>query len=206
MGKAVCTAESCARSQQAKGFCIKHYNRWRRTGNPNQARRMMPRGSTLHHRIEAQRTAGSPDSCWEWEGTIHHSGYGHMQVDGVQKSAHIWAYIDANGPIPEGQMVLHSCDNRRCVNPNHLRLGSHQDNMDDKVERDRCSRLMGELGPSRKITESDAVEIIQRYATESISSAALGRDYGISPSQVQFIVNGKRWPHLDRAKILEGTK
>jgi len=183
-----------------------HYNRWKRHGDPNKAHRMVKRGSSLAHRVESLRETAGEGECWEWQGTIHHSGYGHMQVDGVQKSAHIWAYIVANGPVPPGQMVLHSCDNRRCVNPNHLRLGSHQDNMDDKVERDRCARLLGELGPSRKITESEAVEIIQRYATESISSAALGKDYGISPSQVQNIVNGKRWPHLDRANILKGIK
>jgi hypothetical protein len=78
--------------------------------------------------------------------------------------------------------------------------------MDDKVERDRCARLLGELGPSRKITESQAIEIIQRYAVENIAAGKLGAEYGISASQAQFIVNGKRWPHLDRAAILAQTQ
>jgi len=206
MASSRCKATDCQLDSAAKGYCHLHYNRWKRHGDPNQAHRMVPRGSSLSSRIELLRKPGSANECWEWQGSIHHTGYGIMKFDGKHKYAHQWAYIEQHGEIPDGLQVLHSCDNRRCVNPNHLRAGTHQDNMDDKVERDRCARLLGELGPSRKITESEAVEIIQRYATESISSAALGKDYGISPSQVQNIVNGKRWPHLDRANILKGIK
>jgi hypothetical protein len=163
---------------------------------------MVKRGSPLIDRLRELAPAGDPKECWNWTGTIHYSGYGWLQYKGDQKGAHVWAYIEAYGPVPEGLMVLHSCDNRPCVNPGHLRAGTHDENMADKVERDRCARLLGELGPSRKITEAQAVEIIQRYAVEDISSGKLGAGYGISASQVQYIVNGKRWPHLDRITIL----
>lgn len=206
MGKKSCAIPECDRKYAAKGYCHFHYNRWKRHGDPLHAQRMVERYSSLGSRMESLARVTSESECWEWQGSIHHSGYGIMKFDGKHRYAHQWAYINIFGSIPDGLQVLHSCDNRKCVNPAHLRAGTHQDNMDDKVERDRCARLLGELGPSRKITESDAIEIIQRYATESISSAALGKDYGISPSQVQFIVNGKRWPHLDRANILKGIK
>ncbi|WP_257998182.1 hypothetical protein [Zhihengliuella halotolerans] len=75
--------------------------------------------------------------------------------------------------------------------------------MRDKVERGRVARNAGERGPN-KVTETQAVEIIRRYASQAVSSRALAVEYGISASQVQNIVSGKRWPHLDRSKPLEG--
>lgn len=78
-----------------------------------------------------------PDSwCWEWKGSLA-KGYGQFKVHGWTSRAHRVAYEIARGPIPDGMGVLHSCDNPRCVNPYHLRVGTHQDNMDDKRIRGR---------------------------------------------------------------------
>lgn len=131
---------------------------------------------------------------------MHRTGYGTMQVNGVEKGAHVWAFISAYGPVPDGLQVLHSCDNQPCVNPAHLRAGTHGDNMADKVERDRAARNLGESGPN-KITEVQALEIINRYNAGGVTHKGLGIEFGISPSQVGFIVTGKRWPHLPRQKV-----
>jgi hypothetical protein len=83
------------------------------------------------------RTSG----CWEWQQTIDASGYGRLTRAGRQGvKAHRVAWECANGPIPDGLWVLHRCDNRRCVNPEHLYVGDRADNMADMVERGRSTR------------------------------------------------------------------
>jgi hypothetical protein len=76
------------------------------------------------------------DRCWEWQGTLFPRGYGKVQINGKQHLAHRLAYQYATGKEPK-LSVLHSCDNPRCVNPNHLREGTSQDNTNDCISRNR---------------------------------------------------------------------
>ncbi|MFV2172293.1 HNH endonuclease signature motif containing protein [Actinomadura sp. LOL_016] len=78
------------------------------------------------------------DACWEWAGARDSDGYGVKTVDGRQWRVHRLVFMQATGEDPAEHMVLHSCDNPPCYRPSHLRLGTHADNMRDKVERDRC--------------------------------------------------------------------
>ena len=75
--------------------------------------------------------------CWEWIGTITNEGYGVFGVEGGFSSAHRFSWKIHYGDIPDGLLVLHKCDNRKCVNPEHLFLGTHQDNMRDKIAKGR---------------------------------------------------------------------
>lgn len=77
------------------------------------------------------------DGCWWWRGPLMPNGYGHLVADGIRYKAHRLSYQLAHGPIPSGLLVLHSCDNRGCVNPAHLRIGTQVDNMEDCVARGR---------------------------------------------------------------------
>jgi hypothetical protein len=83
--------------------------------------------------------------CWEWRASIYESGYGQFyygEIDSKERQgkAHKAAWLLLRGPVPEGMHVLHRCNNRKCCNPGHLYLGTHEDNMKDRDESGRTSR------------------------------------------------------------------
>ena len=86
-------------------------------------------------------TSGGDDACWLWKGQINHNGYGLFSIKGKKTIASRMAAIIALGPLPEGRIVCHHCDNPPCCNPNHLYFGTARDNMRDAIERaDRIER------------------------------------------------------------------
>jgi hypothetical protein len=79
-------------------------------------------------------------SCWEWMGRIERTGYGRLRFNSEMYSAHRAAWVLENGAIPDGIMVMHRCDNRKCVRPDHLFLGTHADNMKDMTDKGRQAK------------------------------------------------------------------
>lgn len=77
------------------------------------------------------------NECWEWQGSLNWKGYGSLSFEGRKMRAHRVAYQLAVGPIPDGLHILHSCDNRRCCNPTHLRAGTNKENVADALTRGR---------------------------------------------------------------------
>jgi hypothetical protein len=82
----------------------------------------------------------TPEECWEWQASKNCHGYGRFNLEGRAhgaRGAHVVAWMLTHGPVPDGLCVLHRCDNPGCVNPNHLFLGTHTDNMRDMVNKNR---------------------------------------------------------------------
>lgn len=130
--------------------------------------------------------------CWLWTGVVGNGGYGRMRWNGKLIETHRASYMLHDGEIPTGMYVLHSCDNRLCVNPSHLRLGTHADNMRDMVLRNRCRYQSGQSNPNAKLTE----EIVRAIKADQRVQSAISAAYGVSRSHVSYIKTGKLWGHL----------
>jgi hypothetical protein len=128
-------------------------------------------------------------TCWEWQGSCFSNGYGRTIVARKSVGAHRRAYELAVGEIPEGISVCHRCDNRRCVRPSHLFLGTPKDNLRDMVEKGRS--LSGERNPNAKLTATDAAEIRRRYAAGGITQRELAEEYGVVEGCVWNVIHNR---------------
>lgn len=105
--------------------------------------------------------------CWEWQASVNNIGYGFIRDEGKMRTAHRVSYEQHIGPIPPGKQVLHTCDNPRCINPDHLWVGTIKDNMQDKVKKGRCgARPKGikmPLGSCKHCGVIQPVNILAKY-------------------------------------------
>ena len=129
--------------------------------------------------------------CWEWQGGTSER-YGGFRVDGRKDRTHRVAYRMARGEIPAGQVVRHRCDNRLCVRPSHLVLGTHRENARDSWERGRVA--VGDRHGQAKLSYLKAGEIRARYA-EGESSGTLAREFGVAPSTICSLIQGRTWAY-----------
>lgn len=133
------------------------------------------------------------DDCWHWTGFIRPDGYGAMYFKYHYYYAHIVSYIIANGPYDETLKVLHKCDNRKCVNPDHLFLGTQADNVTDAVLKGRHQH--GETNWKAKLTEEIVLDIRAKFA-EGVTRYELAEEYNVSHHQICVIINRKQWKHI----------
>ena len=117
-----CTIDGCETKRYGRGWCEKHYTRWRRNGDPNVTQRYHNPADALAARTEMQ------GECLIWTGAIDAGGYGVARVAGKTRRAHQVSWELANGPTPEGKFLDHICWNRACVNLEHLRVVTRQQN------------------------------------------------------------------------------
>lgn len=128
--------------------------------------------------------------CWEWTASCIAFGYGHFLWDKKLHLSHRISWIIVNGTIPDDLFVLHKCDNPACVNPDHLFLGTKQDNSIDMFSKNRVSRK-GENNSRHKLTDIQVAEIRRRYAAGGIIQQELANEYGVNQMQISAIVNYK---------------
>jgi hypothetical protein len=135
------------------------------------------------------------EGCWNWTGGQNGNGYGLFKISLTRKNmtAHRMSYTLANGKIPDGQWVLHKCDNRVCVNPDHLFLGDAAANvadMDAKGRRKNSPQKHEQNGCA--VLDSDKVKVM-RLLHGKFSLGALSKIFGVGKSQVHRIVTNQQW-------------
>ena len=144
------------------------------------------------------RTTAGDGGCILWNLGRDAIGYGRTtHTPTGENKAHRISWQLARGLIPKGQRVLHRCDVRHCVNPDHLFLGTQADNVADMVAkgRNRSPGLPGTKNPQAKLTEN-IVREMRRLHGGGKSQHQLAREWGVSPMTVNRAVNGKCWSHV----------
>ena len=140
------------------------------------------------------------NKCWNWKGWINHAkgGYGQISHNNKILKAHRVSYELYYEKSLDNLHCLHKCDNPSCVNPLHLFAGTNLDNIQDKVNKNRCysGYQKGEHNGASKLKDKDAIEIRKLYNTKNYTTIKLGKMYGVSRSTISYIVNNKTFKHL----------
>jgi hypothetical protein len=145
----------------------------------------------LIENFKSKFIVGDENECWNWVAALDGKGYGQLRYHYKQYISSRLSWEVFKGPIPEGKLVLHKCDNRKCVNPNHLYVGTYSDNMGDRESRNRAPDA------GRPIRHShEYVENIRQLHKEGNSQMAISRLLHISQSFISQVVrNVKRVDH-----------
>ena len=134
-------------------------------------------------RILASNSDAGASGCLNWTGLKNWRGYGALRMDGKMVGAHRAAYALANGELPSGAHVIHSCDNRACINPAHLRAGTNQENIADKANKGRAGK---------KLT-AEAAKEIKNMLSQGYKQYKIATQFGIHQSCVSDIKRGVSW-------------
>tara|TARA_R110000868_G_scaffold94607_3_gene260955 strand:+ start:2439 stop:3164 length:726 start_codon:yes stop_codon:yes gene_type:complete len=136
---------------------------------------------------------GENFDCWRWLAGTYDGGYGKMRISkDKERGAHRISWEIHNGPIPDKMEVCHKCDNPGCVNPEHLFLGTHKENMEDRELKGRRTAPKGEKNGMSKLVLEQVIEI-KNQLKNGTSGADLARKYGVSKTQISWIKLGKSW-------------
>jgi hypothetical protein len=164
-------------------------------GNPN-----------ILDRIVAKSQPDINTGCWVWSGFTDRDGYGTIKVSGISRRAHRVAYEVWHGPIAENLVVRHRCDNASCVNPNHLLVGTHAENVQDM---DARGRRTIQLGPKNNGVKVSVDQVIAAF-TDRRATSVVARDLGMTRENVGMIRRRRSWrsvtDHLPQPEYQKGSR
>jgi hypothetical protein len=200
VAEGICSIEDCDDPVfvQKWGWCVKHYSCWNRNGDPLKKRprprrpleerfweKVNKRGPVPQHRPEL-------GPCWPWTGCLspRGNGYGYIGDGNRSRRASQVSWELHFGPIPEGQQACHHCDNKPCVRPEHLFLGTWRQNMADMRSKERHAR--GEAMGAARLTAAQVLEIRAAVGPQSV----LASRYGVSQATISDIKCRRTWKHL----------
>jgi hypothetical protein len=148
--------------------------------------RLYSRGLKVHERVIRRTIVDEQTGCWVWQGGCGYNGYARLRRgdDGKPVLCHRVVYEHFFGPIPEGLVVMHTCDNRRCQNPDHLRSGTQKENVRDMHKKGRCTRSV--------LTEPEVREIL-RLRENGVSAHTVANNFCVSPATIYNITSGRSW-------------
>jgi hypothetical protein len=155
--------------------------------------------SDFEKRFHSRYTRGN--GCWLWSGACDQDGYGVIKYKKRQYRVHRVMYELCNGPIPNGKVVMHTCDVPGCVRPDHLKVGTNLENTRDMVSKGRKHLTIGSkaqqgvLNGRARLTEEDVRKIRRRFA-EGELQINLAPEFGITQGAVHKIIARRTWKHV----------
>jgi len=189
--KTLCQIDGCDKDARHLGWCLAHYKRYNKYGNPTA-------GASPHYKTPDDafmaRSSMRDSGCIEWTGSCDRKGYGQLRIGGRLVKAHRFAVSRLIGPIPSGMVVMHTCDNPKCVNVGHLRVGTQTENVHDMDAKGRRinNQARGMASYNAKLTDDD-VRSIRSDNRRQIDIAA---SYGINQTVVSKIKLNQAWSHV----------
>lgn len=213
---AVCSVRRCSGAARKRGWCVAHYKRWRRYGDPLGRSPRLTHADPIELRLKAQTDYEGPKKpnvhgrCWLWTGRLNTDGYGTLRWK-RENLAHRIAWIVANKRVPPPQkpFVLHRCNTRACVRPAHLYVGTISDNARDSVKAgtayfsrpdSHAARITGapkrsgENHVSAKLT-TETVKAVRLLSNNGFTLRSIGRIVHSTPRTIGRIVRGLSWSH-----------
>lgn len=182
---ALCSIPDCGNGVAYRGWCRKHYERWRKHGDPT-AYKIVNRSRDFI----LQALKSEQDDCIEWPYSKWF-GYGRSSFDGSTTLAHRQVCSLAHGPEPfKLAEAAHNCGNRGCVNPRHLRWATRQSNNDDIARHGRTNH--GSRNGAAKLTEAQVLQI----RADNRRDADIAAEFGCRPNTIWAIQNRRLWKHL----------
>ncbi len=133
-------------------------------------------------------------TCWLWVGSKNKWGYGSISNGHKSLKAHRVALELLGEKIPRGMCVLHRCDTRACVNPNHLSIGTTQDNINDRNAKGRQAR--GASSGRSRLSESDVIKMRELHSNNGARPCELGKMFGVTQQQAGRVIRGASWSHI----------
>jgi len=195
MDAKVCCIKECDLPVVALGLCNKHWRRTKKFGSPMAVKSHS--GSNRGLTAEERFAKGfiKTDGCWVWKLGKDKDGYGifrGMIGTTTFKRAHRYSYALHTGDLLVGSHVLHSCDNPRCVNPEHLSSGTNADNMRDKVQKGRQKAPVGEKHGHAILTERQARRILK----DPRPYVEIASEYNVAPSTIGSLKQRVSWKNI----------
>lgn len=196
MSHNVCCIKGCDKPVEALGLCVNHWRRNKKYGSPVAYKSHSGLYRGLPSDVRFWKQVKKTDGCWIWAGCVDKNGYGIFrgEVAGEKfNRAHRFSYALHTGDLLKGMHACHTCDNPRCVNPDHLWPGTNADNMRDKVKKGRNRVPVGENHGRANLTEDQVRTIL----IDARPYAQIAADYGVAPSTIGSIKQRVSWKNIE---------
>lgn len=194
-----CKVEGCDKRRARQGFCSLHYQRNKTYGTPFPDKLLRYISVSIHDGYE--NWVIRKDGCWGWSGWHNPAGYAYFSHKQKKYAAHRYSYEYYNGPIKQGMMVCHHCDNPECSNPTHLFLGTNSDNMKDCYMKGRRKNIPVECMPRgeschlSKLKTEQIIEIKKMIQT-GFTNTEIACLFPVTHKNISLIRNEKIWKHI----------
>jgi hypothetical protein len=195
-----CKVDGCDNKHSGHGYCGMHLLRFKRYGNINVVLCNRGKYKSFLESFE-DNVIMNIDGCWEWKGVVSRHGYPMIYANGKTIRAHRFSYSHFIASIEDGMIICHKCDNTLCTNPDHLFQGTHKDNTQDCISKNRfkipanVDKAKGSKQGMSKLTETDVYKIKQMI-NDGISNRPIAKIFGVIHATISQIRCGKTWKHV----------